>query len=87
MRNYYNVHTVWMLMVLLTLATYVMGQLAYSSILVLVMAAIKGSLIIRDFMELKGVSLLWRVIMYGWLWIICLTIAITYIISVEMVIT
>lgn len=72
-------------MLLLTLSTYAMGKLGFSGIAVvfflLLTAALKGTFIIRDFMELRDVSLLWRVIMYGWLWIICLAIAITYIIS------
>ena len=51
-------------------------------LLLLLTAAIKSSLLIRDFMELKGVSLLWQVIMYGWLGTVCLAIAITYMMSV-----
>ena len=72
-------------MMVLTLATYAAGKLGYSGttavLLLLLTAVIKGVFIIRDFMELRGVSLLWRVIMYGWLWIICIAIAITYIVS------
>ncbi|MEE9352009.1 MAG: cytochrome C oxidase subunit IV family protein [Thiotrichaceae bacterium] len=85
MKSYYNIHTLWIAMLLLTLSTYAMGKLGFSGIAVvfflLLTAALKGTFIIRDFMELRDVSLLWRVIMYGWLWIICLAIAITYIIS------
>ena len=72
-------------MLLLTLSTYVLGKLDFSGLAVvlilLVTAIIKAVFIIRDFMELRGVSLLWRVIMYGWLWVICIAIIITYIIS------
>ncbi len=72
-------------MLLLTLSTYGLGKLGFSGlgvVLFLLMTAfIKGFFIIHDFMELRGVSLLWRIIMYGWLGIICLAIAITYIIS------
>lgn len=73
-------------MMLLTLSTYIMGELAYSGVIVmlflLLTAAIKGALIISDFMELKDVSLLWRVIMYGWLCVVCFAIAVSYIISI-----
>lgn len=73
-------------MLLLTFSTYAMGKLGLDGtgivIYLLITAVIKGTLIIRDFMELKGVSLLWRAIMYGWLWVVTLAIAITYIISV-----
>ena len=72
-------------MLLLTLSTYVLGKLDFSGmavvLILLVTAIIKAVFIIRDFMELRGVSLLWRVIMYGWLWVICIAILITYIIS------
>ncbi len=72
-------------MLLLTLTTYAIGKLGYSGAFVmlflLLTAAVKAGLIIRDFMELRGVSLLWRIIMYGWLLTVCAAIAIAYIIS------
>ena len=82
MKSYSNIHTIWIALILLTLSTYAMGKLGFSGLIVVIVllltAAIKGVLIINDFMELKGVSLLWRVLMYGWLWSVILTIAITY---------
>lgn len=85
MKQYYNVNTLWLVMIVLTISTYSIGQLAYSGVItvlfLLLTTLIKGSVIIRDFMELKGVSLLWRAIMYGWLWTVCLVIAVTYLIS------
>ena len=85
MKNYYNVHTIWIAMLLLTLSTYSMGKLGMGGIPVMgfliLTAVVKGAFIIHDFMELKGVSLLWRVILYGWLWTINLAIIITYLIS------
>jgi len=81
-RDNTNIHTIWLLMVSLTIFSYAMGKLGFSgsaSVLILLLTAvIKGTLIIRDFMELRGVSLLWRVIMYGWLWSISLSIFIIY---------
>jgi len=72
-------------MMVLTISTYTVGKLGYGGmgavLFLLLTAVIKGSLIIRDFMELRGVSLLWRIIMYGWLWVTCAVIAISYIIS------
>lgn len=83
--KYYNIHTLWLTMLLLTLTTYAIGKLGYSGIAVvsflLITAAIKATFIIRDFMELRGVSLLWRVMMYGWLLIVIAGIAISYLIS------
>ncbi|NQY27705.1 MAG: cytochrome C oxidase subunit IV family protein [Piscirickettsiaceae bacterium] len=73
-------------MMLLTLTTYVIGEQLYSGIMVVLFllftALIKGGLIIREFMELKGVSLLWRVIMYGWLTTVCFAIVVTYMLSI-----
>ena len=72
-------------MLLLTLTTYAIGKLGYSGAVVMLFllstAAVKSGLIIRDFMELRGVSLLWRIIMYGWLLTVCAAISIAYIIS------
>ena len=83
--KYYNVHTIWLAMIALTLSTYVLAELGFSGTAVmfflLFSAIVKANWIIRDFMELRGVSLLWRIIMYGWLWSICIAIAITYLIN------
>jgi hypothetical protein len=74
-------------MMLLTLSSYFIGKFGFSGttavLLLLLTAIIKGAFIIRDFMELRGVSLLWRIIMYGWLWIVCIVIAVCYIISLS----
>ena len=86
MKQRYNVHTVWLLMVILTLSTYVVGESGqegiYIVIFLLLTAMVKGGLIIRDFMELKDVSTIWKIIMYGWLSIVCTVIAVTYIVSI-----
>ncbi len=82
----YNIHSIWLTMMVLTLTTYAMGKLEYSGMAVMLFllssATVKAGMVIRDFMELRGVSLLWRVIMYGWLLIVCVSIAIAYIISI-----
>jgi len=83
--KYYNVHTLWLIMLLLTMTTYVTGKLGYSGVaavgFLLLTAAVKATFIIRDFMGLRGVSLIWRVIMYGWLVVVITSIAVTYLIS------
>jgi hypothetical protein len=85
LNKHYNVHTLWLTMLLLTMTTYAMGKLGFSGAIVmlflLLTATAKATFIIRDFMELRGVSLLWRVIMYGWLLVVIISIAITYTIS------
>jgi hypothetical protein len=76
----------WLVMMALTVSTYIIGELGYYGVtavfFLLLTAIIKGSLIIRDFMELKDVSFLWRAIMFGWLWLVCLGISISYVITV-----
>ena len=70
---------------LLTLFSYTVGKLGVSGelavFLLLLVSLIKGIFIIRDFMGLRGVSLIWRILMYGWIWTVISVIAITYSIS------
>ena len=72
-------------MMILTITTYAMGKFGFSGItavlLLLLTAVIKSVFIIRDFMELRGVSFLWRAIMYGWVLLVTAAISITYILS------
>ena len=72
-------------MLLLTLSTYLMGKVGFSGafavFFLLITAIIKATIIIRDFMELRDVSLVWRIIMFGWLWIVCLAIAVSYLVA------
>ena len=86
MKQYYNIHTIYLLMMVLTVLTYALGETGYSGVVamsfLLIAAMLKCSFIISDFMGLRGVSLLWRAIMYGWLWLVCLSIAITYVFSI-----
>lgn len=81
----YNIHTIWLVMMFLTLTTYAMGKFGFGGLgvvlFLLTTATVKAILIIRDYMDLRGVSLLWRVMMYGWLSVVSLSIIITYIIS------
>jgi len=87
MSKIYNVKNIWITMILLTLFTYSMGRLGYSGVLpvmlLLLTVLIKSTFIIRDFMGLRGVSFLWRAIMYGWLWIVTIAIGVTYLISIS----
>ena len=83
--KFYNIHTLWLAMLLLTLTTYSIGKLGYSGVAVvaflLLTAAVKATFIIRDFMGLRGVSLIWRIIMYGWLLVVIVSIATAYLVS------
>ena len=85
MNNLKTVNTLWLVMMALTISTYMLGALGLSGIAVvmflLLTVLIKSTFIIRDFMELRGVSTLWKAIMYGWLGVVTLGIAIAYIVS------
>lgn len=80
-----NVHQLWLLIMFLTLTTYALGKLGFSGVWVMLIllstAAIKATIIMRDFMELRGVSKLWQWMMYGWLGFVCLAISISYFVS------
>jgi membrane-bound metal-dependent hydrolase YbcI (DUF457 family) len=62
---------VWALLVCLTLLTWWAGQAGYSGqwlvVALLTSVFIKGHFIIADFMGLRGVALLWRTLVHGWL--------------------
>ncbi len=85
MKKYYTIHTIWLMMIFLTLTTYAMGKAGYSGTFVVMIllgtSTLKGYFIISEFMELRGVSLLWRAMMYGWLWSIIISIIIIYVAS------
>ena len=86
MKWYYNTSLIWAVLVLLTLFSYFIGEIqsggVIAMLLVLIAAAVKAVLIMRDFMELRGVSFLWRAIMYGWLLVVCTGIGVAYLISI-----
>ena len=80
-----NIHLIWASMMLLTISSYFIGELGagglFATLFLLLVAGIKAGLIIRDFMELRGVSFLWRAIMYGWLLVVCSGIGIAYLVG------
>lgn len=85
MHKFYNIHIIWLLLVLLTLLTYGLSYAdASGTTLMWILvgtAYIKSVMIIREFMELKGVSLLWKVLMYGWLSVVCFAVILAYLLA------
>lgn len=81
-----NFHRLWLIMMILTLSTYLLGQLDLSGVFVmfilLLTAIAKSVFIMRDFMGLRGVSLVWKRIMYGWLGFVCTAIGVSYLFSI-----
>jgi hypothetical protein len=86
MKSAINIHLIWVVMMLLTLGSYFIGESGSGGVVAMLFllsaAVVKSVLIIRDFMELRGVSFLWRAIMYGWLIVVISSIAVIYMITV-----
>jgi cytochrome c oxidase subunit IV len=66
-----KVYVVWLLLVGLTLLTWWAGQAGYS-------VFVKGHFIIADFMALREVGLLWRILVHGWLVLVLCLIYLAY---------
>ncbi len=81
-----STHAVWILLMLLTIFAYGMGKFGFSGIFVMLLlllsAFIKSHFVMADFMELRDVSLIWRVIMFGWLWVVCVGIGISFLFAI-----
>ena len=81
-----SAHTVWILLMLLTVFAYSMGKFGFSGIvamlLLLISAFIKSYYVMADFMELRDVSRLWRGIMYGWLMVVCAGISLSFLLAI-----
>lgn len=80
-------HRAWLLLILATGLTWWLGEVGAAGmaaiIAMLVIAAIKGRLIILDFMELRGAPLLWRLLLEGWLLLVSSLILLAYGISLR----
>lgn len=76
---------VWLLLVAITLMTLLVGESGWSGLvatgMVLAGAYVKGQLVVDQFMGLRRVRLPWRLAMYGWLLLICLLIALAYLLG------
>ncbi|HHJ18034.1 MAG TPA: hypothetical protein ENJ80_15215 [Gammaproteobacteria bacterium] len=77
---------VWLILVLLTLATYAVGRLGYGGVTVVVMLlasiSLKGQLIIDYFMGLAQVRSRWKWVVTGWLASVVALIGMAYWISI-----
>lgn len=73
---------VWLVLILATGATWFIGETGSAGpvavVVILAIALVKGWLVIREFMGLRWVKLLWRIVVVGWLAFILLLIALTY---------
>ena len=81
-----NIHQRWLVLMLLTLSTYSLGKLGFSGVWVMLfllfIASLKALIIMRDFMQLRHVSAVWKKLMFGWLAFVCGAISLIYYFSI-----
>lgn len=77
-----RVYFVWLLLAILTLLTWWAGKAGFNGewLVVALLASIfiKGHFVITDFMALRNVALLWRVLVHGWLILVSSLIFLAY---------
>ncbi|MFN3884328.1 MAG: cytochrome C oxidase subunit IV family protein [Rhodocyclaceae bacterium] len=80
--NTHLLNVLWVALLVATVLTWLIGKTGYAGpaavIAILVIAALKGWMIIQDFMGLRRVRLLWRGIVQGWLLATLAVILIAY---------
>ncbi len=82
-----NAFWVWLALVVLTLVTWMVGELGYGGVsvvaLLLLSVSLKGQLVIDVFMGLAQVDSRWKWVLTGWLITVVLLIGLAYWISVR----
>lgn len=80
--NTHLLNVLWVALLIATVLTWLIGKAGYAGPVavsaILVIAAIKGWMIIQDFMALRRVRLLWRGLVLGWLLVTLAIILIAY---------
>lgn len=77
----------WVVLIIATLITWYLGEVGAAGtaaiVAMLVIAFIKGRLVILDFMELRDAPTMWRVLLEGWLILVSSLILLAYWISLK----
>ena len=80
-------HRAWLLLIIATSITWYLGEVGAAGTAtiaaMLVIAFIKGRLVILDFMELRAAPRLWRLLLEGWLILVSALILLAYWISLK----
>lgn len=80
-------HRAWLILLVATGITWWLGEVGAAGtgaiLAMLVIAFIKGRLLILDFMELRGAPLIWRLLLEGWLVLVGSLILLAYWISLK----
>jgi hypothetical protein len=82
-----SAHRAWIVLMIATSITWYLGEVGAAGtmaiVAMLVIAFIKGRLVILDFMELREAPLMWRVLLEGWLILVSSLILLAYWISLK----
>ena len=80
-------HRAWLILLVATSITWHLGEVGAAGTLaivaMLVIAFVKGRLVILDFMELREAPLMWRLLLEGWLILVSGLILLAYWISLK----
>jgi len=80
-------HRAWLVLVLATAITWYLGEVGAAGtsaiVAMLVIAFVKGRLVILDFMELRSAPLMWRLLLEGWLILVSGLILLAYWMSLK----
>ena len=82
-----SAHRAWVVLLMATCATWYLGEVGAAGtmaiVTMLIIAFIKGRLVVLDFMELRQAPLMWRLILEGWLILVSSLILLAYWISLK----
>lgn len=80
-------HRAWLVLLMATALTWYLGEVGAAGttaiVAMLLIAFVKGRLVILDFMELRDAPLMWRVLLEGWLILVSSLILLAYWISLK----
>ena len=77
-----SAHRAWLILIVATGMTWYLGEVGAAGTLAIVtmllIAFVKGRLVILDFMELRNAPALWRALLEGWLILVSSLILLAY---------
>lgn len=80
-------HRAWLVLMIATGATWWLGEAGAAGtaaiVAMLLIACVKGRLVVLDFMELRHAPLLWRLLLEGWMILVSALILLAYWISLK----
>lgn len=80
-------HRAWLILIIATGITWYLGEVGAAGtpaiVAMLLIAFVKGRLVILDFMELRDAPRLWRILLEGWMILVGSLILIAYFMSLR----